>query len=173
MQVSLVLTIIGPDRPGIVELLARTVTTHEANWLESRMASLAGQFAGILRVSVDESRAGALTRALAELESESLKIVVETSRAEGATPEPQLLQLDLVGNDHPGIVRDISEAFARHDINVEELNTECHAAPMAGGTLFKTTAQLRVPGGVSIDDLRENLEELANELMVDISLQDR
>src|SRR4051812_3506563 len=44
MQIPLVMTIIGPDRPGLVELLASLVAEHGGNWLESRMSHLAGQF---------------------------------------------------------------------------------------------------------------------------------
>jgi glycine cleavage system regulatory protein len=49
---SLVLTVIGADRPGLVETLAQTIAEHGASWLESRMAHLAGHFVGLLRVSV-------------------------------------------------------------------------------------------------------------------------
>ena len=70
------LTIIGPDRPGLVERLARTLSDHDANWLESRMARLAGKFAGILLASVPESRAEELTQALRALESMQLAVQV-------------------------------------------------------------------------------------------------
>ena len=56
MRTSLVLTIIGDDRPGIVEQLAEEVLDAGANWEESRMARLAGKFAGLLRVSVEAGR---------------------------------------------------------------------------------------------------------------------
>ena len=52
METYLVLTVIGDDRPGLVEALAETIAAHEGNWLESRMSHLAGKFAGLLRVSV-------------------------------------------------------------------------------------------------------------------------
>ncbi len=45
---DLVLTLIGPDRPGLVEAVAEPIAAHGGNWLESRMAHLAGQFAGIV-----------------------------------------------------------------------------------------------------------------------------
>ena len=60
MRRSLVLTVIGDDKPGIVEQLADQVLAAGGNWEESRMARLAGKFAGILRVSVDADRAEAL-----------------------------------------------------------------------------------------------------------------
>ena len=49
---NLVLTLIGPDRPGLVEAVAQPIAANGGNWLESRMAHLGGKFAGILRVDV-------------------------------------------------------------------------------------------------------------------------
>jgi len=170
VNVSLVLTVIGPDRPGIVERLAQTIATHEANWLESRMAHLAGQFAGLLRASVHESRAAALTEALQQLEAEGLRVVIERAAAPQQATERRPLRLELVGSDRPGIVRDISRVLAERRVNVEDLTTECDAAPMSGGMLFRASARLDVPGDLSLDELRRTLEGLANDLMVEITL---
>src|SRR5688572_4168123 len=109
---SLVLTVRGADRPGLVQAPARTIADPGASWPESRMAHMAGQFAGLLRVSVAESRATELADALRALEARGLRVIVETalgaSRDEGA---PRL-RLELVGLDRPGIVREISRAIA-------------------------------------------------------------
>lgn len=170
MAISLVLTVIGEDKPGLVEALSRTVTANGANWLESRMSHMAGKFAGIVRVSVPEENADALGRALAGLEGEGLKVVAEPGVAEDPGRGFAPLTLELVGTDHPGIVRDISRVLARRGINVEELITECTAAPMSGERLFRATAQLRLPANVTVDELQRDLEEVAQSLMVDVSL---
>ena len=52
MQRLLVMTVIGQDRPGLVESVAALVAENGGNWLESRMSRLGGHFAGILRVEV-------------------------------------------------------------------------------------------------------------------------
>jgi glycine cleavage system regulatory protein len=83
------------------------------------------------------------------------------------------VRLQLVGADHPGIVREISRALHEHGVNIEELNTECVAAPMSGETLFRASAKLRLPGGLTIDELRARLEDLAHSLMVDLQLVER
>lgn len=171
MRASLVLTVIGQDKPGIVEHLSQIVAASEGNWEESRMSRLAGKFAGILRVSVDASRAEHLAKALTELEAKGLRVVVEKSEAE-ETGTFTTLALELVGNDHPGIVRDIAHALATRGVNIEELETEVASAPMSGGELFRARAELRTPAGVSSAELRAVLEGLADDLMVDISLKD-
>lgn len=170
MRVSLVLTVIGEDRPGIVEHLSQIVAGSEGNWEESRMSRLAGKFAGILQISVDKSRADQLAQALAGLEQKGLRVVVEKSDVEENT-QYNALSLELVGNDHPGIVRDIAHALAMRGVNIEELETEVSSAPMSGGELFRARAQLRTPAGVGSAELRAVLEGLADDLMVDISLK--
>lgn len=169
MRAQLVLTLIGPDRPGLVEAISDAVAKHGGNWEESRMAHLAGKFAGILRVSVPQEQAGALTTALSELQSEGLRLIVESSKATAPGADTQRLRLDIVGNDHEGIVRDIARALAKRSVNVESLDTSCQEAPMGGGQLFKATALLDLPAGASADELRATLEALADDLMVDIS----
>lgn len=171
MSVSLVLTAIGDDRPGLVESLSQAVADHEGSWQESYMAHLAGKFAGILRVEVPTDRAASLEAALRQLELTGLQVVVEASGHEAAG-EARSLLLELVGLDHPGIVRDISRALAARGINVDELSTELTNAPMSGELLFKARIQLRLPAEASVDDLRNTLEALANDLMVDITLDD-
>jgi glycine cleavage system regulatory protein len=166
--IDLVLTLIGPDRPGLVESVAERVTAHGGNWLESRMAHLAGRFAGILRVEVPEERAAALETALRELESQGLRLV-----SQGGTAAPAsgpVMEMEAVGQDHPGIVRDISQVLARHGVNIEELATDRMSAPMSGGLLFRARARLQVPSTADLARLRTDLETIANDLMVDLSL---
>ena len=79
MQISLVMTLISPDRTGLVESIARAVAAHGGNWLESRMAHLAGKFAGILRIEVPADKAAALQSALAELEKIAGDLMVDVS----------------------------------------------------------------------------------------------
>lgn len=166
---DLVLTLIGPDRPGLVESLAKRVADHGGNWLESRMARLAGQFAGVLRVEVPPDRIDELRAALAELESQGLRVAAE-SGATAANDDLRAMELELLGQDHPGIVRKVSEVLLGHDVNIEELTTDSVSAPMAGGQLFRAQARLNVPAGTDSERLRRDLEMIADDLMVELRL---
>jgi glycine cleavage system regulatory protein len=166
---SLVLTVLGADRPGIVEALARAVVEHGGNWIECRMARLAGQFAGILRVEVAPERADALAAAVRELAGAGLESIVHPDVTAPACALP-LVRLDLVGQDRPGIVREISRVLAAQGVNVEELHSECVAAPESGQSLFRATARLRLPARATKESLRTALEAVAADLMVDIEL---
>ena len=172
MGTSLVVTVIGNDRPGIVERLSEVVLAAGANWEESRMARLAGKFAGILRISVEVANADALASGLRALTSDGLTVVVESSDA-GPPDTFRTVRLELVGNDHPGIIRDISKVLAQLQVNIEELETGVSGAPMTGEQLFRAHVQLRLPAAVTTDWLRGRLEALAGELMVDVALDDQ
>lgn len=170
-RIDLVLTIIGPDRPGLVELVSTTVAGHQGNWESSRMARMAGRFAGILQVSVLSEHADRLMAALGALQSNDLRVVVERAEPEAPAPSASagnLVRVELVGNDRPGVIRDVSSALAHRGINVELLATECAGAPMSGGMLLKVTAQVRVPSDLSAAALRQILEEHATDFMVEV-----
>lgn len=172
MATLLVLTVIGEDRPGLVETISRTVSEHGGSWQESRMARLANRFAGILLVSVPENSAGALSDALQALESEGLRITVESGTAETPAADYRAAKLEIVGHDRDGIIRDISEALSRHRVSIDDLETEICSASWSGDSLCRVKAELRVPSGVDPALLRGDLEDLANEFMVELLLDD-
>jgi glycine cleavage system regulatory protein len=167
---SLVLTLIGPDRPGLVEAVAAVIAAHGGSWLESRMAHLAGKFAGILRAEVPEERVRAVMEALAKLEGRGLKIVTEVAAPRHPAEADRPMELELVGLDRPGIVREISQLLAQHQVNVEELSTDRSSAPMSGEMLFRARARVHLPAGADLATLRTGLERLANDLLVEIRL---
>lgn len=170
MQVSVVLTIIGPDRPGLVGSLSQAVADSGGNWLQSRMAHLAGQFAGILHVQAPPDRVDALLESLKALEAKGLTITAQRSDVAEAGASQRLRVMELVGCDRPGIVREISRALAARNINVEQLETQVLSAPMSGEPLFKATARLHVPADVSDDDLGAELERIGDQLALDVTL---
>ena len=169
---TLVLTILGNDKPGLVDAVAEPVNRHGGNWDESHMAHLAGKFAGIALVTVPDRNAQALIADLESLEEEGvLNITVEQAVAnpESAT-DINTMTVAIVGQDRPGIVHDISRALAAESVSITELRTAITPAPMAGGSLFTAHVELHVPAGLSTDELLENLQDLADRLMVDVEL---
>ncbi len=168
MPISLVMTIIGPDRPGLVGRLSAVIADHGGNWLESRMAHLGGQFAGILRVQLPAEQEQKLLAALKSLEGLSVSTYKDV-----AVPPPKaqlLAKLEVVGHDRPGIVRQISQVLAHHQVNVEELATQCESAPMSAEMLFRATATVQLPPSGTLAQLQAALETIATDLMVDITI---
>lgn len=171
MLSTLTMTIIGADRPGLVQLVADRVASHEGNWLESRMCRLGGQFAGIVRVAVPSGKASALSHALASLEAQGLRIVVHMEGTDsGKAAAGTMISLEIVGHDRPGIVKQITGVLAAYGVNVEEFSSECVNAPMDGTQLFQARASVLVPPSVQVSALRAELEKIASDLMVDVHL---
>jgi glycine cleavage system regulatory protein len=174
MTTSLVMTAIGSDRPGIVNALSDVAQRFGANWAGSRMASLAGQFAGMVHFEVAEENAEALSQALRGLEAMGLRVVIVKSETWRTAPAGRrAVRLELVGHDRAGIVRELSGSLAKLDVSIEELHTQVVSAAMSGERLFKVKASLALPAAVANEQLQQALEGLANEMMVDIELAER
>ncbi|GAA5033928.1 glycine cleavage system protein R [Microbacterium fluvii] len=165
---TLILTVIGDDRAGLVAAVAQIVDTHGGNWERSQLAELAGTFAGVIEVAVPEARSAELQEALGALEG-TLTVSVRTGLGEVDEPRRQVT-LTVLGNDHPGIVRDISAALGAHDVSIDHLETRTKDAAMSGGRLFEATVLARVPAGADLTVLQAVLEELAAEIQVDVSV---
>ena len=172
MSTSIVLSVVSDDHPGIVEKLSELLADHGGNWTESSMLSLAGKFAGILLASVPENEVDSLIDKLRGLDQMGMQVVAQRSNVAMPVQGNREFTLDLVGQDHPGIVHDITRILASHRTNVLELETHCQSASMSGENLFLAHARLMVPEGISLEDFQDEIEELANELMVDIKLEE-
>ena len=163
------MTLIGPDRTGLVESVARAVAEHDGNWLESRMCRLGGEFAGILRIEIPSGKKSPLLAALEDLQENGLQIIIRDGQPASTSTSGQQTKLEIVGSDRPGIVRDITSALARANVNVEEFSSEVSSAPMYGETLFKASARLQLPEGCNLAALKKDLEKIAADLQVDVS----
>lgn len=169
MQKDLVITILGPDRKGLVKSLSKTLKQFNGNWKESRMVHLAGQFAGLVQVSVNSEQVEELTSALKKLETDSFKVLIESNDEnvnEGLTKH---LELELLGQDRPGIVQDITEQLASLNVNIEELESEIKEASMSGGTLFCANIKLGLPDDISPESVQDSLESMSDQFMIDIN----
>ena len=167
---SLVLTVIGDDRAGLVEILSRTISDKGGNWMESSMAQLVGKFAGILRVDVAEADADALIAALEALDA--VKVTISVARPPEESAMPRRLHFTLVGQDRVGIVRDVSQVLSSYPVNVDELNTLTASAPMSGESLFHARASLAAARDLDAAALKADLEKLSTELMADITFDE-
>ena len=169
MPKTLILTFIADDRPGLVERISQTVADAGGNWLDSRMAHLAAKFAGIAEIEIAEDGIAALEAGLRALDAEGFHLVVEIV-SDTVAPMGPVFEIDLLGPDHPGILRDISHCLAERGVSVEDMETDIREAPHSGGTLFHARARVRAPKGLGDEDLRHSLEILAGTLMVDITV---
>ncbi len=164
------MTLLGKDQPGIVEAVSRVVADHGGNWEESNMARLSGRFAGFIRISAETAEASALEVKLLALSRADLELQVERIEKDDVPPATTPIHLELVGHDRPGILREITAVIADAGVNVARLETVCRSAPMSGETHFHVDADLLCPSDTSVEPLREQLERLGHDMMVEIDL---
>ena len=123
--------------------------------------------AGILRVGVPAEAHDELVDALQRLSKEGIRVLIAESGIEqSCTWKP--IAMELVGNDRPGIVRDITRVLTEQGVSLERLVTDVRPAPMSNEPLFHAEAVLAVPLTLSLDVLQKRLETLADELLVDL-----
>lgn len=164
----LVLTLLGPDKPGLVDSLAAAINSHGANWLDSRMAHMAGHFAGLLKIDCPEDQVEELTASLHALSEKGLTIQVATENTPHLVAGKKL-KIDIVGHDQPGIVRRLASAISAAGANVEELDTCLEAAPMSGHPQFHAVGSISIPDDFDTSELSEALEKLGADLSVEIT----
>jgi glycine cleavage system regulatory protein len=172
MTSTAVFTFVGLDQPGLVQKLAQSVNQHGGNWLESRMSELAGQFAGIVQVEVSDAQFPALRAALVNLSSDDFSVVVASSSHAGGKDGSRHLRLSIVGNDRPGIVREVASALAARNISVSEMDTHVSSAPMSGDQLFEAVARIKVPQALDLAELQAQLHAIGDALTVEIDLEE-
>lgn len=170
-SVDMVLTAIARDRPGVVESLADVIAAHSGNWVESSMAQLGGEFAGIVMVEVPAGATDKLEVALSALDKEGIDVTVHKA-ASHAPSSGHHARLELTGLDHTGIVLKVTRALARHGVSIDELNTSVSRGSMGAEPIFLADADIILPASLSLNDLRDTLEQIATDIMVDIELTD-
>ena len=166
---KLVITLFAEDLPGIVQLLSDTILEHNGNWLESSLSRLCGQFAGIIHVGVGESKRAELLAALNALSADGLNVTVHSGVKElpDSTAETAI-ELIVEANDRPGIVEEISSALAEINVNVEQMETSCESASMAGYQMFIASLWVALPKGCTTQQLEQALENVSDDLIVSI-----
>lgn len=167
---ALVLSVAGADRPGLTEALAGAVLSADGNWLESHLSRLGGLYVGSVLVDVPDGQVEALRAAVKRVDAEGLEVRIAPA-AKGSTAGGREVDFTLVGQDRPGIVRQVTAVFSRLGANIEAFDTGLTPEPHTGGALFRITARLRLPRSTAIEAVRSALEDLSAEIMVDVSLR--
>jgi len=169
---DVILSLSGPDRTGLVAGLARIASDLQGNWLDSRLMRLGGCFSGMIRMALPDEAATAFEEQVAAfLETEGYHYSLIPTGAPEAAVEGLLADLEVSGQDHPGIVHAIFRTCQQNGVNVEELSSGLETAPWSGTSVFQARARLRLPDARTLEALQGGLEDLAADLLVEIRLQ--
>jgi len=169
MMASVILSVIGSDRPGLTQALAGAVLSAGGNWLESHLSRLGGLYVGSVRVELAANGVAGLASAVRAVDAQGLEVRIAPA-VEGPGAVGEALHFGLVGQDRPGIVRQVTAILSGLDVNIETFDTKISAEPHSGAPLFHMEARLRLPPGLKAGGVQAALEEISAEIMVDFSL---
>jgi glycine cleavage system regulatory protein len=170
MTTSVILSAVGSDRPGLTKGLAEAVFAAGGNWLESHLSHLGGRYVGSILVELDPARLGDLNEAVAQLNAGGLHVSIAPAGA-AAPVEGTPLWFDLVGQDRPGIVHEVTAVLARLGVNIEDFATRTEMGAWSAERLFRATARLTVPADISPDAVQGALEAISGDIMVDFTIR--
>ncbi len=169
---QMVITAVGPDRPGLVGEFSGHLYNAQLNVADSRMVNLRGQFALIMLV---EAQTDALAKVRKELPAAADRMGLAVSFADHHAPvagTPGLpFRLKTYSLDQPGIVHRVSALLQKNGVNIEDLQTRQESAAFMGGTVFTLEARISVPARVLVRELRSELDELCAQLNCDLDLE--
>lgn len=170
MSQEIVVTAVGPDRPGIASDFAGHVHAASANLADSRMMNLRGHFALIALVEGEPEALEGLKRRLRE-SAAKLALTFEFSAAPKAEAHKGVpFRLKTYSMDQPGIVHRVTTFLREQSINIEELETHLESAPFMGTPVFTMEIVMLVPSTANVKALRDALEALADTLNCDVDL---
>ena len=165
---KLIFTIVADDRPGVVQMVSDAILEHEGNWLESSLSQLCGQFAGIVQIAVDQNNRQALIDKLLKLSAKGVDITLRIETDHTNIDSNEVIELMVEANDRPGIVEEIASSLAEVKVNVQQMETYCESASMAGYSLFVAQLLVSLPAEFSAENLQTTLENVSDDVMVSI-----
>jgi glycine cleavage system regulatory protein len=163
---TLIIGLVGADKPGLIDSIAQKVYTAEGNWLSSNFSHMAGQFAGFAEVQVPIDAIDTLTKTLSNIPD--LHIQVHGGDKTKET-DSSLVSIDVVGNDRKGIVQELSSTLNSFELNIVKFESRCESAPNWGSILFKAKAIIHTSEQFDLDELQEALENIANDIVVELT----
>lgn len=170
MDQTIILTVIGSDRPGLTRAIADAVYAAGGNWLESHLSRLGGKYVGSVLVTLPEDRLEELEQAARQIDALGLKVdIIASAKIDERSGEP--LTIEIVGQDRPGIVREVTTVLAGLDVNIEDFVTTVEGGAWSGVPLFRARVKLLIPATLSTDEVRHALEEISGEVMVDFDIE--
>lgn len=165
----LIFTLVGPDKPGLISNLSSTVYKFGGNWLGSTFSHMAGHFAGFVHIDLPEERHAEIIALFSE--HPDLRIHLVSAESDKIS-ESQSAKVNIMGNDKAGIVQELTRVLNQFNLNIVKFESSCTSAPNWGSPLFTAKATIDIAPEVNLISLREALENIANDLMVDVELTD-
>ncbi|MCB2077271.1 MAG: amino acid-binding protein [Novosphingobium sp.] len=169
MKSHVILTVLGSDRPGLTQALADGVLAAGGNWLESRLSQLGGKYVGSVLVEIEDDARNTLEEEVRKIDATGLRVVIVQAEQERGEVG-KVMWFELVGQDRPGIVREVTSVLTGLGVNIEDMETSLEMGAWSGERLFRAELRLSLPDGTTSDDVQAALEAISGEIMVDFTI---
>lgn len=107
----IVLTVSGSDRPGLTNELAEAVLAAGGNWQEGHLSRLGGLYVGSVLVELAPEAVETLKDRVRAIGDSGLQVVA-TPAGDGPAGKQASLMFELLGQDRPGIIRQVTSILA-------------------------------------------------------------
>ncbi len=168
---QLAITIIGPDRAGLVRDLSKIVTDAAGNIQESRMIALGSEFAILMLVSGNWHSVAKIREKLDALQNRGEATVTVRDSSPRAHESAAPYVIDIVSLDHEGIVLGLSGFFASRNLEIAELNSRRYNAPHTGASMFSIQMTVNIPAETQVSALREEFLEFCDNENLDAIME--
>ncbi len=169
-----IMTAFGKDRVGIVADVTRLLFDSDCNLEDTSMSMLADEFTLTLLFSCNHP----------QIEEQLLKECRRLEMDKGISAFVRPLQeqsqknhkgfktcsLHIEGLDQAGIVYKTSQFLADRKLNIIHLDSTAKASPQSGAAIYSMDIHIQVPEEIPLDQVEEELSQLADELHVDVSM---
>ena len=168
MKARIILTVLGSDRRGLTRELAEAVHAAGGNWLESHLARLGGKYVGSVLVEVDAANLPMLSEEVLGIDASGLQVAMVPAGSDPADTGKALV-IELVGQDRPGIVREVTKVLEAVGANIDGFESDAVPGAQTGELLFKARIELTIPAAATPGEVQDALEAISGEIMVDFS----
>ncbi|GAA5189100.1 glycine cleavage system protein R [Ferrimonas gelatinilytica] len=163
MNSQFIISVIGPDLPGILKQLTEVTHDRGGRWINSKICNMDGRFMALIKIDVPKEGQNALQSALQQLNDVEVTI-------HPLSPPPKhdavsaAFRID--ADDRPGLINDISQLMASHSINIDQLESHRLGVSDTGQSLFTAKLQVTLPAELDPASLARELEGLHEHIVV-------
>ncbi|MBT8131171.1 MAG: glycine cleavage system protein R [Gammaproteobacteria bacterium] len=172
MEKLLAVTVIGPDRTGLVRDVTKSISAAGGSIMQSRMTTLGREFAMVALVAANWHAIKKVEDALDELAASSeLTISYKTTEERQGQSPAAPYNVDIVAMDQEGIVAGLASFFASREIEIADLNTRRYNAAHTGAAMFAVQIAISVPASSHLATLRDELHEYCEQQNLDAIIE--
>lgn len=171
MRSYVVISSMGPDRPGLAKDIAEFFTARGINIERSRGCVLGNEFGMIILTSGKTDDIERLIKDLDSLrEKTKLDIYVRKTKAPGHRDVLPSIPYKLIATsiDHPGIIHQICKSLQTRKVNIDDISTNVNNNPVTGANTFQMVCYFSLPPAIKIIDLKNDFNRISDEYNIDI-----